>query len=193
MRYCLVAILSLLSCSAQQLHPTTAAKLDHTSGPAHSLAVQVGSRYLGDGAYDAVNDQRTLGVDYAFERPGDLAGIELAMFWSGDDDERGTVDMRGRTGELALGARRTFEAANVRPYVGMGLALIRTDLEVTGGLDENGGSAAVYVHAGLDLPISSSLFVGCDARALFGSDIKYSTMETDADYAQVSVRFGVRF
>ena len=163
-----------------------------TVGP-HRVAAHFGTRAFQDSAYDEVESQRTLGLSYAFERTGDYAGFEAALFVSRDEDERAGLSVEGRSSELAVGARKSFHFGSITPYVGAGLAVVRTDLEVAGSTDENGGSLAAYAHTGIELGLTEHAFIGLDGRVLFGSDIQFRAFDTDGDYGQLTLQFGVRF
>lgn len=192
-------LLPLVACAAprpQLAFPAASAPVAAADAPtlgSNRLALHLGSRALTDDVYGPADEPRTIGVEVSRTRPGDLAGFEAALFHGRADKKSSGVDTETRVSELAFGVRRDFDAGAILPYVGVGLAIVRSDVEVEGGLDDNGGSLAGYLHAGFDLPVSEAWFVGFDGRVLFGSDIEFTGTDTSGDYAQATVTFGLRF
>jgi opacity protein-like surface antigen len=166
--------------------------------------VYVGVRSLDEHDWSPVEDQGTLGLEYIHEAPGSTVGFEIALFASGDTKDNvaipggGTVDVRGRTSELAVGIRKTFapDGGGVHPYVGGGLAAIKAEFKGSAGgvsAEDDDGSAALYLHGGLDFDVGPSFFLGIDLRFLGGSDVTLFGANGSADYGQLALVIGWRF
>jgi opacity protein-like surface antigen len=162
--------------------------------------VFAGVRSLDHHDWAPVEDQGTIGVQFAYEPPDAPAGVELGLFASGDeeDDARlpggGTVDVKGETSEFSIGLRKTFvpDEGTVHPYLGGGLTYIRAKVEL-GGLDDEDGSAGFYFHAGVGFDLGPSFQVGFDMRFVAATDVDLFGTDGSADYGQLAVFIGVRF
>jgi hypothetical protein len=166
--------------------------------------VYLGVRSLDGDDWSPVEEQGTIGLEFVHEAPGSPVGFEIALFASGDTKDNvavpggGTVDVRGRTSELAIGIRKTFgsEASGVHPYVGGGLAAIKAEFKGSvGGLssEDDDGSGALYLHGGIDFDVGPSFFLGIDLRFLGGSDVTLFGENGTADYGQLALVFGWKF
>lgn len=179
------------------LLPAACASLPSDEGvrpAAHSnrLALLAGVRELGDD-YEPVEVQTMLGLEYAHEAPGALVGFEAGIAGSASEDEQAGVDVEGSTLELYAGVRKTFGDDQVRPYVGLGAALIRTAIDPDDGPVDDGGSLAGYAHGGAELWLGPNWFAGLDLRFVFASDIEYVARDTDGDYGQLALFVGFGF
>lgn len=202
----LALALVFASCAASPSRTETQSTADAESSSATSssemhanrVVLYVGQRRLDKDDYEPVEEQLTVGIEFSQERPGNAFGWEIGIAGSGDEAEIGPIDFSVATGEIYVGARKTFGTSRVRPYIGAGLSVIYAEARVEGGLPEQNEteddvSAAIYAHGGLTVDLSSSFFLGLDLRGLFGSDLEFSGLSTDADYGQLAFVLGWSF
>jgi hypothetical protein len=161
-------------------------------------------RSLDQDDWSPVDDQGAIGLEFVREDPGSAVGFELGAFTSGKTKDNvpvgggGTIDVRGRTGEISAGIHKTFSAPGdtVHPYVGAGLAAIRAEFRGNGAsssAEDDDASGGLYVHGGVDFDIGPSLFLGVDLRLLGGTDVTLFGVNGNANYAQFALVLGVGF
>lgn len=163
---------------------TPAASIQATDWHDNRVAFYIGQRSLDDD-YSPVEDQAAVGFEFTHEGSDSAIGFEAGVMGSGDDHSSD----EGSTGELYAGMRKTFGRDTVRPYIGAGVSLIGVDLDA-GAIDDDDSSATAYAHVGVTIDVTSVVFVGIDARALFGSDVTLDGVDTDADYGQIAFVIG---
>ena len=181
-----LAVGALVSCAALPAPPRE--EVDAPS--ADRLALYLGMRGLDEEDYEPVEDQFTLGLEFAHEREGSALGFEIGLLGSRDDGDALGFDIEGRTGEIYAGIRKSFPSDRVRPYVGGGVSYIDSEFEVTGVGSDDDASIAGYVHGGVLFDLSESFFLGIDVRLLLGSDLEIVGVDTDADYQQYALVLG---
>lgn len=182
---------------------TSTAGAPATEYRSSKIDLYLGGRALDEDDWSPVEDQTVLGVEFVHEGLDWPVGYEIALSVSekSKDDVRvgpTTVDVTGKTGEIAAGVRKTFlKDERFHPYLGGGLAAIQAKFR---GEDSTGVSAsdddtsgAFYVHGGVDFDLGPSFVIGLDLRMLFGSDITLFGVNGDADYGQLALLIGVRF
>jgi opacity protein-like surface antigen len=178
------------SCAAA---PSRAPQAMTTAERDNKISLYLGQRHLDEDDYEPVDGQGTIGFEYVREPAGSPLGFEVGLMASGDDDDIAGLDIEGRTGEIYGGLRKTFGSDVVRPYVGLGVAVINSEVEVEGVAKDDDSSFAGYVHGGLTVDVSSSFAIGLDLRFLFGSDMTIAGVDTDADYGQLALVFAFAF
>lgn len=189
MKRCAWILATLASCaSCAALRAPGASVLPPPSQD--SLTLHLGRRALSDDAYEPVDEQGAIGVELVHGVPHATFAWEVGIAASRSEETAAGVEVEGKTLEAYSGLHRAFGLGRVRPYLGAGLALVRTEIEAAGAGSDDGGSAALYAHGGVDVRLSQSFFVGVDLRWLFGSSIQYAAFRTDGDYAQVALRLG---
>lgn len=181
---CLLALALLASCSA--VSPSVAPQ---ESGPDNLFSVYLGQRNLDEGDYAPVEEQPMLAIEFASNQGLGPMGWEVGL--AGSSDESGIFT--GSTGELYVGLHKGFGADTVRPYLGLGLAWIRSKVEADGFGDDDDASPAGYVHAGIDFAVTQAFLIGLDVRVLGGSDLTIAGVDTDADYGQIALAFRFGF
>lgn len=185
-----ILLLALASCAAA---PSPAVQEMTSAERANRISLYVGQRDLDHHDYDPVDDQGTVGLEYAHERPGSVVGFEVGAMGSRDDEHESGLDFKGRTGEVYAGLRKSFGSDVVRGYFGAGVSYIQSKVEVEGIGDDDDTSLAGYVHGGITADVSSSMYLGLDLRFLFASDMTIAGVETDADYGQLALVLGFAF
>ena len=155
------------------------------------VSAYIAQRMLDSNDYAPVEDQLTLGADLSMQTEGSVVGWELGLFHSADSSRAAGVDFDGQTTEISGGIYKSLGDGGVRPYLGAGLCLIRSEVEANGSSADD-SSVGAYAHFGIAWPLSESFEHGFDARTLFGTDLQINGVETDADYVQLGLvmRFG---
>ncbi len=197
----LALTLVFASCAASPSHTdagsTTRAgsMADASSSEFHAnrIAIYIGQRSLDEDDYEPVEDQVTIGFEFAHEHPDSVVGWEVGLMGSADEGEFGAFDVEAATGEIYGGARKSCGSGTVRPYIGGGLSFIRSAFEVEGFDDVDDASLALYAHGGVRFDISPAFSLGLDLRGLFGSDLELAGVDTDADYGQFALFAGFGF
>lgn len=173
------------------------------------LALMLGQRTLDDSStWNGIDEPTSFGFDYASSAVG--PGFELGLQFAQDSADAGDVDFGGvildaeifsRFVECSAGIRVGLPVGNkMGLYAGAGLTYIFAEAEtVLGGVLTDGGvddsSLAQYGHAGAYARLGTNAFIGIDYRIVTGSELEFDfpggTVETDADYSQLAVTFGV--
>lgn len=159
-------------------------------------ALQLGMRQLDEDLWAPTEDQFSLGGEFVMMSKENGLGFESLVSFSADGDEIGNVDVTATTIEASAGVRAELTGQAVRPYVGVGVALINAEIEAESGgstNSEDDTSFAGYAHAGIEVPFAERFYLGFDVRSLFGSDMEFSGVSGDADYLQFAVVFGASF
>jgi hypothetical protein len=188
-----VIVLLALALSACAASPSTVAQDMYTSQKDNRISLYLGQRDLDKSDYDPVDRQGTVGIEYVRETADSVVGFEIGAMASEDKDNIGAFDVKGTTREAYLGIHKSIGTDVVRPYVGAGVAVIESKVDVSGGGSDSDSSPAGYVHGGLTFDFTSSFFVGLDLRFLFASDMTIAGVNTDADYGQLALTFGFAF
>ena len=188
---CLFSLASCMSAPASLVGP--AAGVAPAPAPDRQIAIALGQRQLDSKDWSPVEDQPAFGLEYSEQSDPDGVGWEIGFAGSSKDGNVGGFDVTGSTAELYGGLHKEFGNDRVRPYVGGGLSLIKARVEVSGAGDEDDASAAAYLHGGVQFLVSPTVFLGVDARVLFGSDITIAGVNGDADYSQLALVLGWRF
>lgn len=195
-RICLMILAAVLSaCTAvtPSAVPSSAAQELTSAEKSNRVSLYLGQRDLDKDDYDPVDEQGTIGLEYAHEPPGSPVGFEVGVMGSRSKEHAGGFEVEGKTGELYGGIRKSFGSDVVRPYIGAGIALINSKVDVSGAGDDDDSSAAGYAHAGINFDITPSFGIGLDLRFLFGSDMTIAGVDTDADYGQLALVLGFAF
>ncbi|MDP6409221.1 MAG: outer membrane beta-barrel protein [Planctomycetota bacterium] len=171
--------------------------------PIRNYTVHLGQRALDADGWEPVSDQLTLGVETDTYRPADGWGMEMGALYSRDEGTRAidglsSVEAKGATWELYLGARKTLKTSvgKAHPYLGGGLTWIWSDFEASSGdqtLSGSDDSPALYLHCGVIWRVGASLNVGLDLRVVTGASADMFGIDGDADYAQVALGVGFQF
>jgi hypothetical protein len=166
------------------------------AAPSHAtdncLRLYVGQRMFDEDFWSPLEDQLTLGLEFASENPAHFVGWEAGAMYSFDEDEVAGFDVDASTWELYGGVRKTLldSDSTLRPYLGAGLAWITGDVEVSGVGSDDDDSFGVYLHGGIDARVSNSFFVGADLRGLLGTEVDIAGVSGDADYLQIALALG---
>ena len=167
--------------------------------PGH-VSLLLGGRSFDDD-WSPVEDQGAIGIE-ADWRPSDwLVGFEVGATFSSEDDEGrvsgfGNVDAEATFYEVYAGARASFGSGKLHPYLGAGITLLVSDVEVEAmGLSDSDtdGSAGVYAHGGLLFDVTEALVLGLDVRGVGGTDLDFEGIDADADYVQAALVLGWSF
>lgn len=168
------------------------------------IGLHAGYRSFYGGDWGPVDDQGAAGLEFVHETPGASVGLEAAFFVSEKTEDEvfvppaALVDFRARTAELSFGLHKDLAVhyEGVHPYFGGGLSVLRAELRgEQGGLEdeEDGDSAGLYLHGGVEFDVSPALFLGVDLRVRGGADVDLLGEDRSTNYGQVSFVLGVRF
>lgn len=154
------------------------------------------SFYLGSRAFDEddwrpVGEQGVFGAEFAHRVS--TVGWEVGVLGSRDETRSGGQKVEGTTNELYGGLRLEFGDQVVRPYLGVGVTLLGTKLDVQGGPDDDDGSVGAYGHVGFTVDVFPRAYVGLDARGVIASDVELNGVSRDTDYGQIALVLGFAF
>ncbi|MFN0006940.1 MAG: hypothetical protein ACKVXR_03455 [Planctomycetota bacterium] len=172
--------------------------------PDSRIGLHAGYRGLDGEDWGPVDDQGAAGLEFVHEAPGSTVGLEAAVFASEKTEDdvfvlpAAIADFRGRALELSFGLHKDLAVRyeGVHPYFGGGLSLLRVELRgEQAGLEdeEDGDSAGLYLHGGVEFDLSPALFLGVDLRVRGGTDVDLLGEDRSTSYGQVSFVLGVRF
>jgi hypothetical protein len=182
--------LLLAACSAVPQAVSQDATKPATASRDSRITIYLGQRNLDQDDYAPVDEQAMIGVEFARETAGSLVGWEVGVMGSSDEGSVAGFDVTGNTAEIYGGVRKTFGSGSVRPYVGGGLSVINSEVEVSGSGSADDESLAGYAHLGVSVDVTEAFFLGLDLRVLFGSDLSIGGVNTDADYGQLALILG---
>ena len=194
-------LLGLTSCASTSYGPDQRGprSFDEDGGSSdrssRRFTVLLGQRSLEEDDFAPVEDQPMLGFEFSDGGTDDgLVGFEIGITGSSDSDEvnlgGGPQDVDGSVGELYAGVRKEFPGSAINPFVGLGLAATRAEVEF-GGNSEDDTTYGVYLHGGLIFPLSDAFSIVADLRARFGEDYKIAGVDGEGDFFAVAV--GVAF
>jgi opacity protein-like surface antigen len=158
--------------------------------------------------YDDLDQAAAFGLEFAYQSADDFVGFEVGFASALAQDEELRQDPGGALYDLDLelfstelygGAVKTFGIGEpFRPYIGLGLALVALEGEVSsavlGGSDtQSDYSPAGYLHGGALFDVSPCLALGLDLRWLFGTQLELDDLEVDGDYLQAAFVLGFHF
>ena len=163
-------------------------------GSATRLAFLLGWRGLGDDAWEPVDDQLLFGIDFGYEPPDSLLGVEIGGSVSYDEERRTGEDVELGVADGYVGLRRTFaRGARVQPYVGAGVAVLDARVRGPAVEDDDQQSFAGSARAGIAWFAGESWFVGLDARQVLGTDLDLAGAPDDFDLLALSFTIGVGY
>lgn len=166
---------------------------EHDDSTVVNVNVYVGQRMVDEDDWEPVDDQMVIGVEVDKFDPSESFGWEAAIFYASDDGTNFGGNVDASTTEFAFGLRKTlFTSTRLRPYVGVGLAAIRAEIDDAAGVDED-NTAGVYAHGGVYWDVGQNFHIGVDVRTVFGTDVALNGNDVDVDYVQGAVFGGLAF
>lgn len=157
----------------------------------------VGGRELDDtAAWEGLEKPVAFGMEFSARRRGSWLGFEGGFQAAYDETTVLGVDVSDLFLELYFGGRITGDLGSegrVHPYLGLGGTLLYTEVSGEAGglaLSEDDTSLGFYGHAGVYARLGRAFLLGLDARLVTGTDVSVFGVDTDSDYAQVSLLLG---
>jgi opacity protein-like surface antigen len=203
-----VVFAALASCAAPARAPATVQGRDPAQVPPELAAYDrqvtfgAGLRSMEDEDFGELDGQFALTLDYC--EPIDLGALRLegGMHYS-YDDAHGTsggesVRLHGRSFELSLGLNLSHLLGRVRPYVGVGVALLHLDLR---GIDEDvdlvfedeEATVGGYAKGGLLFQVTRTSHLGFEFRHFEGGDVSLDGADLATGYDQFLILLGTSF
>jgi len=201
----LLGLTSALACAAPSAEQRAAAE--------RRVDLLLGMRFHSDALpdvpdYEDLDQAAAFAVGFTYQGAEDFVGFEFGLGSGLAEDEELRQDPGGLLYDLDLelfstelygGAVKTFGIGEpFRPYIGLGLALVALEGEVSsavlGGSDtQSDYSPAGYLHGGALFDVSPCLALGLDLRWLFGTQLELDDLEVDGDYLQAAFVLGFHF
>lgn len=166
-----------------------------TPSRVRTTTLLLGSRTLDDSFFwEPLEDQNMFGLEFDSYIPGGF-GYEMGFHVARASESLSGVSFETTTIEFNFGARKTWEVGDFHPYLGGGLSLVATSLEIGSGfIDEADGGLGFYLHGGGYFRIANNLTLGFDYRILRGTEIELDGfVPTDVDYTQLALTVGFSF
>jgi len=180
---------------------TEPARATTSSAPAEDvLDVRYVTLYLGERDLDEntaealdVDDQTVAGADFNSYDRSSGNGFEVGFSHSSEDNDVGPFNAEVRMDDVYGGYRKTFrpEANDFHPYVSLGLALLKGDVDV-GPTDDDDTTLGPYIRAGIGWDVGDRTRIGLDYRRLF-ANLDIFGDNFDADYDQFALSVGFPF
>ncbi|MEM6672634.1 MAG: hypothetical protein AAF726_07300 [Planctomycetota bacterium] len=184
--------------------------------PVRNFEALIGARQLEDDeAWDPLDDQFEVGLGFQIPLLGERseARLDLADYVDWDFGIRYAFDqsdvsgvsvgqpdreLDAETWDASIGLLVTpgAEEAWIRPYVGVGAALLYTDVEFLGPTGFGRDSSTLftaYARGGVRFRFRQGQYFGIDARWLFGDDGDVDGLDASAEALSVAFLFGARF
>ncbi|MDZ4774882.1 MAG: outer membrane beta-barrel protein [Planctomycetota bacterium] len=158
---------------------------------ANRATFYLGARKFDEDDWSPVEEQGVFGAEFS-HRVG-VIGWEVGFLAAANEEREGGVKTEGSSSELYGGLRLEFGDDVIRPYIGAGVTAIATKLDVEGLDDDDDGTLAVYVHVGFTVDVTERVYLGLDARGVFGSDVEVLGVDRDVDYGQLALALGFSF
>jgi opacity protein-like surface antigen len=171
------------------------------------LSIDVGQRFV-DGAFDPVDEQDVIGIEYDVRQPNAMSSFELGLFYSEEKLSRdkagvGNVDYEGTMLELSLGGRMYLDAEFLKgqPYAAAGMSgfIGRYRADADSGSEEGETDWAVgpYYRLGMEWMLGDHISVALDWRSVILSnivhDLDIGNGHADANYYQYGMVLGWTF
>jgi opacity protein-like surface antigen len=190
----LVSLTALCACAtapaAAPFHEDEAAE----SNKVTNFTVLVGQRSLDKDDWEPVEDQMVVGVEVDTYDRDDSFGWELGIQYSNDDGSVLGTDVSGDTTEFYFGIRSTFaKSGRLHPYIGLGIASLHAESNISGGSEDKDDAVGGYAHAGVYWNVGQNLNLGVDVRTLQLTDISLNGVDADSNYVQGALTFGLAF
>lgn len=198
MRLQFAALLVSLSafCACATVPPAAAPfhEDESDSNTVTNFTVLVGQRSLDEDDWEPVEDQVVFGVEVDTYDRDESFGWEVGIQYSDDDGSVLGSDISGSTTEFYFGVRSTFaKSGRLHPYIGLGIASLRAETEISGGSDDKDDAIGAYAHAGVYWNVGQNLNLGVDVRTLQLTDVSLNGVDADSNYVQGAVTFGLAF
>jgi hypothetical protein len=168
---------------------------------------------MADGDVDVVCGERSTGLHF-WEKSGSRTpcGVTLeygpsawpvqpaVAYYQWSDTEEGfipfpftTFEVRTRFEELSAGVLKTWrKASHTRPFLGVGVALVRVRLTGSepGAISNSDSERSVgeYAEGGFYWSLAGHLNIGLHVRTLFGASVH--SLHEDANYTQLGLLLG---
>lgn len=193
--FCLSALL-LGSCASTQVRgeggePGERSGLDAPPAQIHRSAILVGQRQLDEEAWQPLEDQALVGIEFSSVNASTGLGFEMGLLGSFDDDGEGNEPQIELLALEFFGGFRVQAArGRVRPFVGAGAAATYVDVEADLGFASGSDNAIAlggYMHGGINFEVSRDLDLVFEVRQRIGQDIDFSGVELDLDYLTFAV------
>lgn len=152
--------------------------------PVYNFSLQLIARNVDDA--DPADQQTGWGLEFDGYNPRDFIGWEIGVSRTSEEDSSGGTKFEATVSEVYTGGRKTWGRSSLHPYVGLGVAWIEGEADVSGVGSESDSSFGLYGHGGAYFTLGEHFNVGADVRALVGSDIEFG----DADYVQGAIVLG---
>jgi opacity protein-like surface antigen len=162
-----------------------------------------------DSAFEPVDDQDTLGIEYDVRQPNASSSFELGLFYSEEKKSKdvpgtGNVDYEGTLFELSMGGRLYLDSEFLkgRPYAAAGLSgfigRYRADADSGSEVGETDWALGPYYRIGMEWMIGDHISVALDYRQVLFSNVVHDLdigngEHADANYQQAGLVLGWTF
>ena len=160
----------------------------------HVVMGMFGLRMMDEDDWAPVEEPKTGGINYMGRGPGGWFHWDFSITFGDDsgtaivelDGEDVLIDASTKVWEADFGLAKIINLGVLRPYIGVGVAVVNIDAEV---VLQNGASASEdnttiggYGRAGIAFQVTKSGgVIGFEARYLAGTDISIAGVDTDVD------------
>lgn len=155
----------------------------------HVVMGMFGVRMLDAEEWEPVEEPKTGGINYMGRGPGGWFHWDFSITF-GDDSGSALlgeeiIDVSTKVWEFDFGIAKILRWGVVNPYLGIGVAVVNIDAEVSldgASASEDNTTVGGYGRAGIAFEVTKSGgIIGFEARYLVGTDVDIGGVNTDVD------------
>lgn len=164
----------------------------------YTVLALFGERLLDEDEWSPADQPFSSNLNFMARTPASWLHWDVTVGYGSDEGttlvDDALVDAEVKIWEIDLGLATIWNLGVLRPYVGIGAAIVNVNAEVNlDGADysEDDTTVGGYGRAGLMLKVTDGGgIVGVDVRYLVGTDVSIAGVDTDVDGLQVLASFG---
>jgi outer membrane protein W len=196
----LTRLVAAVFLAASLLLPLTASADTGEAGT--NIQLLGGFKTLTDSDWKPAEDQTVFGVQYDVQPESWPLSFAVGLITGQSPSEEsdvatlGKVTSQSRTTELNVGVRKYIQKDKLRPFVGVGISVVRAELETTtaaGSVDDSGTGAGPWAGLGILYMISDWLGVGAQVQYSYVKVDDIFDQNLDAGGVQIDGLFNFHF
>jgi hypothetical protein len=153
----------------------------------------LGAKGLDEDDWAPVEDQGELAVEFDFRERTWPLNVVVGLRGAHDEENLGGGTIESSTSELSLGVRKIWDSAvYIRPFIGVGLALIGAEQKTPAGTSSSDGAPGIWLGGGVYWALTPNFNLGFDLR-VSGAEVTVAGVDRQAGGAHFGILFGYHF